>query len=178
MRSSKIAAVFCSLFLAITGFATTAKSATIDKVLTAIHKDYQPTIIDDLDDTQQNEIICLALNQYHEARGSSKADIMAVGLSTRNRVKNSSNQSFCDTIWEKGQYIWSTRPLKGILPKERAAWQRMVEYARDIVMDDDLEDTTHGANSFYSRKLRPIWARHSPIHLVIGQHIYVALNGY
>ena len=174
MRSHKTASFV--FILALFGLGTTAKSATLENTLSAIHKNYQPESINDLEKTQQDEIICLALDQYAEARGSTTADIMAVGFSTRNRVTKGSH-SFCKTIWEKGQYIWTRKPVKGILPKENASWLRMVNYAKQIVTQDDLDDPTHGADSFYIKRLRPAWARRSPIHLMIGAHIYVRLLG-
>ena len=177
MRSRKTAAVVIMLCLSsFFGVATTAKSATKQNVLTAIHKDYQPESLNDLDSDVQNEIICLALNQYHEARGTPEADIMAVGFSTRNRVNRSDEKSYCDTIWEKGQYIWTKRAVQGILPKDRKTWLQIVGLARKIVTNDDLEDTTHGADSFYSKRLHPSWARRSHIHLIIGQHMFVQLR--
>jgi spore germination cell wall hydrolase CwlJ-like protein len=121
MRSRKIAAVIYTLILMFAGIGTTAKSATMENVLTAIHSNYQPASISDMETAKQDEIICLALNQYHEARGSTAADIMAVGFSTRNRVTKSASKSYCSTIWERGQYVWTKRPVKGILPKENAA---------------------------------------------------------
>jgi hypothetical protein len=175
MRSRKLALLFCFIFLAFSGLGTKAKSASLDNVLTAIHRNYEPTVINDLDDTQQNEIICASLNLYHEARGSSTNDVQAVGFSTRNRARASGN-SFCGVIWEKGQYVWTKRPLSGIMPRDRATWSRMIEIARSIVMDDTLDDPTHGADSFFSRKiLAPAWARKSPIRIPIGGHVYVKL---
>lgn len=177
MRSRKTAAVIIALGLAFAGLGSTAKSATIDQATQAIHKNYDLTPISDLEEDTQNQIICLALNQYHEARGSSVADIKAVGFSTRNRVqRDPDSHDFCAAIWEKGQYVWTKRPVKGLLPRDKASWLRMIEFARDIVTDATLDDPTHGADSFYSRKIHaPAWTHRSPIHLVIGAHVYVRM---
>jgi N-acetylmuramoyl-L-alanine amidase len=176
MRSRKTAAVISVLTLALAGFSTTAKSATIEQATHAIHENYNISPISDLEIPQQDEVICLALNQYHEARGSSEADIKAVGYSTRNRVRATESKSFCKSIWEKGQYVWTTRTLLGMLPKEKASWLRMLFFARDIVTLN-LEDPTDGADSFYSRRIHaPAWTHRSPIHLAIGAHIYVRMR--
>lgn len=177
MRSRKTAAVlFVLLSLALSGFSTPAKSAPFSTVTHTIKKDYDTTLIADLDGTTQDEIICLALNQYHEARGSSEADIKAVGFSTRNRVLASESHSFCKVIWERGQYVWTTRSISGIVPKEKTSWLRMLETARDIVVNEELDDPTNGADSFYARRLgKPKWTLHSPMRLTIGAHVYVRL---
>ena len=177
MRSRKTAAVLIAFTLAFAGFGATAKSATIEQTTQAIQDNYDISTISDLEASTQNEIICLALNQYHEARGSTEADIKAVGFSTRNRVRDSESHSFCKAIWEKGQYVWTKWSLVRILPREKASWLRMLVFARDIVTKDDLDDPTNGANSFFSRKIRPpAWAHRSRIHLVIGAHVYVRQN--
>jgi len=177
MRSRKIAAAFAVLLLTVTGLGTPAKSATLDQTLTALQEHFVPETLSDLEVSTQKQIICLALNQYHEARGSTEADIKAVGFSTRNRVEKSADRDdYCATIWQRGQYEWTKRAVSGILPREKASWNRMIEYARQIVTDDDLTDPTGGADSFFSRKISaPKWSRRSPIHTPIGGHIYVRL---
>jgi N-acetylmuramoyl-L-alanine amidase len=176
MRSRKTAAAIAVLLLTFVGLGTPAKSATLKQTLTAIQANYVPATFDDLEVSTQNQIICLALNQYHEARGSTEADIKAVGYSTRNRVLKSPAQDYCATIWERGQYVWTTRGVSGILPREKASWSRMLDYARQIVTDDDQIDPTGGADSFFSRKIGvPRWAHRSPIHQYIGAHIYVRM---
>jgi N-acetylmuramoyl-L-alanine amidase len=172
MRSRKTAAAFV-FSLAILGFGTTAKSASLDETLTQLRENHLPEALSDLEVSTQNQILCLALNQYHEARGSTLADIKAVGFSTRNRVQKK-DREYCDIIWEKGQYEWTRRAISGIIPRETAAWNRIIGLAREIVTNDELADPTGGADSFFSRKIKaPAWARRSPIFLPIGGHIYV-----
>lgn len=179
MRSRKIAAAIVSLLFLATAnlLATPAKSATMEQTTRAIHHKYDLTMISDLEENVQKDIICLALNQYHEARGSSVSDIKAVGFSTRNRVRYTNASSFCKAIWKKGQYIWTKRSVSNILPKDKTSWLKMIGFAREIVTNDNLADTTKGADSFYSRKIpTPRWARKSPIRVHIGSHVYVRIN--
>jgi hypothetical protein len=50
----------------------------------------------------------------------------------------------------------------------------MIGFAKEIVVNDDLDDPINGADSFYSRKIHPpAWTHHSHIHLIIGAHVYV-----
>ena len=150
------------------------KSATAEKVITAVQQKYKLTPIEDLDDTIQRQIICLALNLYHEARGTSDASVMAVGFATRNRVVASNDKNYCSVIWQKGQYVWTKRPIRGQLPKDVVTWSKLVEIATHIVTSGDLEDTTSGADSFYSTHIRkPRWAFHSPTYMRIGSLVFV-----
>ena len=181
MRSRKLAA-FLVLVMATTGLGTTtATAATIDQTVSAIRENHLPDSLGDLEISTQNQIICLALNQYHEARGSTEADIKAVGFSTRNRVQKK-GRDYCDIIWERlcarcaPQYVWTGRDVSGIIPKEKASWSRMIDYARQIVTNDELADPTGGADSFFSRKIKmPEWAKRSPFQTPIGAHIYVRM---
>lgn len=155
------------------GATSTSQAASLDQTLNFIRESHLPDSLNDLEVSTQNQILCLALNQYHEARGSTAADIKAVGFSTRNRVQRK-DRTYCDIIWEKGQYEWTKRAISGIAPREKAAWTRMIDYAREIVVNTDLTDPTGGADSFFSRKIAPPpWARRSSHKVPIGAHVYV-----
>lgn len=165
------------MLIAMMGTAAKAQATPLETTLAALEQ-HHPASLSDVDTETKNQIVCLALNLYHEARGSTLADIMAVGFSTRNRTNPAKEKGYCDVIWQKGQYEWTRRPLAGIMPRERAAWERMVENARRIIVED-LPDTTNGATSFYSRKITPpVWTRKATSRKVIGGHVYVRIPGY
>ena len=174
MRSRKIELM--ALFLILFGtFSTEAKATSPNHTITAIEQYAPPTVIETEDSETRNQVICLALNLYHEARGSTQADIMAVGFTTKNRTVRRS-KDYCGVIWEKGQYVWTTRPISGQLPKEKATWNKIVANAREIITQD-LPDPTRGADSFYSRRITPpAWARRSSIRIPIGGHVYVRMG--
>ena len=176
MRSQIAAVALIVLSLSLAN--GTAKAASMEQVTKAIIEKTDLTSLNDLEESVRNEVICTALTQYHEARGSSEADLKAVGFSTRNRVRADIKHSFCKIIWEKGQYVWTKRPVSGIIPKEKSAWNRVLLLAREIVTNEDLDDPTHGADSFYLRKIHtPAWVHRSPFRLPIGAHIYVKMRG-
>jgi spore germination cell wall hydrolase CwlJ-like protein len=177
MRSRKIAAAF--IFVLSIGFTsifgTAAKASTPATTIAAIEQTAPPKSVEDLDGDTRNQVICLALNIYHEARGSTQADIMAVGQTTKNRTVKR-KKTFCDIIWEKGQYVWTKRPISGQMPKDKSTWNEMVANARRIITED-LPDHTMGADSFYSRRISPpAWARRSAIQIPIGGHVYVRMG--
>lgn len=151
-----------------------AKAATPEKTITAIQNTYDLTSIKDLDYKIQRQVICLALNLYHEARGTSNASVMAVGFSTKNRI-DKTNEDYCTVIWEKGQYVWTKRPIHGQMPKDTATWSKIMDMAKSIVTIDSLQDTTSGADSFYSSNLphAPRWAKNSPVRVRVGKLVFV-----
>lgn len=165
MRYNNIAAVLVAMLMA----TTTAKAASLDLTLSSVTTNES---IRSLTPTTRNDVTCLALNMYHEARGSTYEDILAVGLSTRNRVTHY-KKTYCQIIWERGQYVWTTRDISGIIPKEKATWHRLLKIAHEVV-DNQHEDFTNGATSFYSAKLAspPRWARNRNA-MRIGAHFYV-----
>ncbi len=122
------------------------------------------------DELELRQLKCLALNLYHEARGSTKSDIMAVGYVTRNRVSDT-QLTYCQVIWEPGQFTWTRKPFSAIVPKDVQSWNRMVYYAYDIIENDPF-DTTYGATHFYSVQIgTPEWASHRK-KVRIGGHYY------
>ena len=120
--------------------------------------------------------LCLALNLYHEARGSTLADIRGVAWVTRNRVE-SSGRSYCRIIWEPGQYSWTVRSIRSLLPREIESWNRMVRISQEVIAGT-VSDPTGGANTFYLRHLgTPSWTRRGTGRITIGAHTYVRLPG-
>jgi spore germination cell wall hydrolase CwlJ-like protein len=178
MRSRKTAAAFLFVLTLLTTSifsGTTAKASTPQPTIAALEK-IVPSSLDDIDGENRNQIVCLALNMYHEARGSTQADIMAVGHTTKNRTKYR-KKTYCNVIWEKGQYDWVRRPISQQMPKDLKTWRQMVDSARQIVMDD-LPDPTKGADSFYSRRRGPTaQATRSSVRVPIGGNVYYRMGG-
>lgn len=180
MRSRKIAA---ALILSICGlgFGSEAMAAPVDHMLSALSQPTFTETLEGLDPAQWRDALCLALNLYHEARGSTKADLMAVAWVTRNRVDSTAarGRSYCQIIWEKGQYSWTTRSVSSLTPREQGAWRRVLEVATAVMGAEDREsDPTNGANTFYLRKLGvPSWTRRGTGRMQIGAHTYVKLPG-
>ena len=112
-----------------------------------------------------NETLCLALNIYHEARGSTLQDQVGVAWVTKNRVARS-GRSYCRTIWEPRQFSWTPRPVSSLIPREMAAWHRAVTIARQV-MSEELDDPTGGAQNFRASHMGG-----GRGYRVIGAHAY------
>lgn len=179
MRSRKIAA---ALFFAIfgLGFGSHAAAAPKDSVLATLDQDRYTQELNGLTDTERSDSLCLSLNLYHEIRGTkhSQRDIAAVAWVTRNRVESpvANGRNYCQIIWERGQYSWTTRSVTSLMPREIAEWNRMVRIAREV-MNGNISDPTNGANTFYISRLGvPSWTRNGTGRMTIGPHAFVRLR--
>lgn len=156
---------------------STAYSASSDAMVSALD---QPRYTQHITvEENRRQTLCLALNIYHEARGSTRNDMVGVAWVTRNRVESrySRGRNYCQIIWEPGQYSWTTRSTTSLMPREHSAWQRVVHVAEQVI-SGNVADPTSGANTFYSSRLgTPAWTRRGTGRMTIGAHTYVRLPG-
>lgn len=108
-----------------------------------------------------NQILCMADNLYHEARGEPEAGIFLVGFITMNRVRDSRwPNTVCSTVYQIGQFEWTKRSQKKASGK---LYNRMIEIAAIVIQSEDTEhygfyfNTTHAKSK--SKSL-----------LVVGNH--------
>ena len=68
----------------------------------------------DCEQNKNDELMCLACNLYHEARGESETDQMMVGHTTYNRVKNKHYPNdVCSVVWQKTLKTWTEELSNG-----------------------------------------------------------------
>ena len=87
------------------------------------------TEIKKLKKSKREDVQCLALNIYHEARGSSIQDRIASTYVVFNRLEDSNypltskkqNKSICDIVFDKYQFCWTNNNIIS-MPKEEQAW--------------------------------------------------------
>jgi spore germination cell wall hydrolase CwlJ-like protein len=140
---------------------TPTQAAPIDQIISAINVPrYTEQITENI-----RETLCLSLNVYHEARGSTRQDQIGVAWVTKNRATRS-GRSLCRTIWEPGQFSWTPRSTSSLMPREMAAWHRAVQVSR-LVMADELADPTGGARNFRAARMGG-----GRGYRVIGAHAY------
>lgn len=113
---------------------------------------------------------CLALNIYHEANGSSKLDMRAVGHVTANRVKSKRfNNSICGVVYQKGQFSWTVHKSKST---NLRGFAKAEEVADNILAGND-KDVTSGATYFYDyRRVKPRWSTRMSETLRTDVHSY------
>jgi len=136
-----------------------------------------------------DDVQCMALNIYHEAKNQSMVGQIAVGLVTMNRVRDHRYpNSVCEVVkqgpsrpsWKdssvripikhKCQFSWFCDG-KSDDANDKRAWWKAVEYAR-IVMSYRIMDITEGATHYHATYVRPAWAYTKTRTTRIETHIF------
>ena len=135
------------------------------------------------------DVSCLALNIYHEARGQSIAGQIAVGQVTLNRVKdNRFPNTICEVVMQ-GPHRASWKGTGEMIPvrhrcqfswycdgksdkiKQRKAYKQIVSLSQ-ILIDQDMIDITSGATHYHAYYVSPAWARSKKRTTKIEDHIF------
>jgi len=129
-----------------------------------------------------NELHCLALNIYFEARSESKTGQFAVAAVTMNRVASwRYPNTICKVVWHRYQFSW-THDGKSDRPKDQKSWKEAKEIAAYIYknyfkfqkISNGAWDITQGSLNYYAHKLvHPYWAKNAIPKIKIGGHIFV-----
>jgi spore germination cell wall hydrolase CwlJ-like protein len=125
-----------------------------------------------------NELQCLALNIYFEARSESIEGQHAVGHVVMNRVAHQDfPNSICAVVKQGGeenlnrcQFSWwcDGRPDK---PVNQRAWLISLTIAFDIYFGN-ATDPTHGALWYHADYVSPKWSKTLTMVTKIGQHLF------
>ncbi|MBN2886574.1 MAG: cell wall hydrolase [Chromatiaceae bacterium] len=128
-------------------------------------------------DTLDEELLCLALNIYHEARSEPLSGQIAVARVTLNRVASKSfPSSICGVVQQGGeklhrcQFSWWCDG-KPDHPTEPKAWRRALEISQRVLADE-VSDPTHGALYYHADYVRPSWSNHYQRTSQIGRHLF------
>ena len=131
-----------------------------------------------------DEVECLALNIYHEARNQPTAGKLAVAQVTLNRVKHDRfPNTICGVVYQ-GYYL-NNNPIKhkcqfswwcdgkSDKPKEIQSWNYALMLARHMhegIFDniDVVKDATH----YHAVYVKPYWTKEKKRVKVIADHIF------
>ncbi|MCF8480668.1 MAG: cell wall hydrolase [Rhodospirillum sp.] len=128
----------------------------------------------------KQDMMCLALNDYWEARGETLRGRVAVAQVVLNRARDSRFPgTICDVVQEnrtsgtKGcQFSWYCDG-KADNPMEQAAWRSSVLLAMSVLRRDNaIADPTEGALWYHNTSVSPGWARRLDQTARIGTHIF------
>ena len=139
---------------------------------------------------QEPNLYCLAQNIYYEARGSSRADQMAVSDVVLNRVKDSRYpNTICDVVYQGKQRPSWKDPTKMVMvrnmcqfswycdgkkdePPEGDPWRnaQMVAYEMFYLYKDS--NITNGATHYHADYVYPAWRKTKTRTIEIEDHIF------
>ena len=136
-----------------------------------------------------DEVECLALNIYHEARSESLAGQYAVADVTLNRVQDRRYPStICGVVkqavlsqWglDRGleiprrnmcQFSWYCDGLDD-LPTDSKTWMQSL-YLADRVLFGEYKDITEGSLWYHSDAVTPYWSKHLNLVTTIDNHLF------
>jgi N-acetylmuramoyl-L-alanine amidase len=127
-----------------------------------------------------DQIECLAMNIYHEARGEPIAGQYAVAEVTLNRTHSREfPSSVCKVVYQKHWnpyrkeivYAFSWTGLAVTTNFNSAAWRQAWEIAR-TVLTRERKPTLQGALYYHSIDVKPDWSRTHKRLAIIGRHIF------
>ena len=126
------------------------------------------------DAKDMNEVLCLAMNVYHEARGSSLRDQYAVSHVVMNRVKDSRwSNNACQVIWKPYQFSWTNDEISD-MPDDVNAWIASQQVAWDVYTKA-VNDFTDGSNHYHREDVEPKWSKDISFKKQIGAHYFMKL---
>lgn len=123
------------------------------------------------------DLHCLALNIYHEARSEPLSGQIAVAQVTLNRVASKAfPPSVCEVVKQGGQqrnrcqFSWWCDG-KSDQPTEPRAWRRSLELGRQVLANQ-TPDPTDGALFYHADYVEPRWSSAFQQTAQIGRHLF------
>lgn len=122
------------------------------------------------------ELECLALALYWEARGDGRRSMTAVGWTVLNRIDSPKFPATACAVVRQGgenppcQFSWWCDG-KSDRPRNKESWERVHELAAELLRDPP-PDPTKGALYFHHKKSRPYWAKTMKKTATIGSHVF------
>lgn len=196
--------VILSLFFTLSSVVANASNLvdTLTKKEISFINDLATTLRDS--ELRDPELICLAENIYHEARGQSLEGQVAVAMVTLNRVKSSAFPNTICEVVKQGPLIesWKTRQDPTLAEHQRVYHPRRhycqfswycdgkhdrpaevtswcVSQAIAILItskNGKIHDLTHGATHYHANYVRPNWADKDRVVAIIGDHIFYRMR--
>lgn len=123
-------------------------------------------------DPDDPEVICLAENLFHEARGEGEEGKRAVALVTLNRVAHAHySNTVCEVVHEPWQFSWTHQNVRINLdnPIERKAWKRSKEIALKALNRGYINDML-GVTHYHATSVNPNWNKRQVAQ--VGNHVF------
>jgi spore germination cell wall hydrolase CwlJ-like protein len=117
---------------------------------------------------EKKEITCLAKAIYFESRGDSFEGQVAVANVVMNRLNHWNYKSICETVYDKGQFSWSSS--KTII-NDKKSWKDCENLATYVYVGL-IWDNTGGALFFHEPKIKPKWSKRLVKVGRIGAHMF------
>lgn len=121
------------------------------------------------------DVICLAKNIYHEARGESLRGRKAVAQVTLNRVRTGKfGNDVCEVVYKPGQFSWTKSKRRAIIT-DWDAWNDSLALAKTALKNNHVVGFENfKAIYFHTRGTHPRW--HQRVYAKIDNHVFYTLK--
>ena len=129
----------------------------------------------------KDELVCLALNDYWEARSETLAGRIAVARVVLNRAMDPRFPSnLCDVVKQnktqglphRCQFSWYC-DARADVPYEADQWRTSLRVATAVLqVDSSIPDPTGGALWYHADFTRPSWSAEYETTIIIGSHVF------
>jgi len=124
---------------------------------------------------QQRDLVCLAMNIYHEGRGESARGQAAIAAVTMNRLRSARYpNSVCEVVWQRKQFSWTRAAARHHVIDDAQAWRRALTIAELFLGGAQLALVSE-ATHYHTVDVRPFWSKNIPALALIGKHVFYAL---
>lgn len=138
----------------------------------------------------RDNVLCLALNIYNEARGSSIEDRIATSYVVFNRYaskfyplnKKSTKDSLCDIVFDKYQFCWTNADIIK-LPREKEAWSDAQSLALQLYQNKEHQKIAeefalkhYVVSTMLDDDVKPKWIEERKLTVNVGKHSYMAIK--
>ena len=139
---------------------------------------------------KQDDVVCLALNIYNEARGSTVKDRIASSYVVFNRYEDDeypltlakNERNLCNIIFDRWQFCWTNND-KVPLPREKGAWKDAQELALKLynnpkhrMLAKKFALQHYVVTPLVTQSGRPKWIDNRTMTVQIGKHSYMSLR--
>ena len=121
----------------------------------------------------EEEVYCLALNDYYEARGEPIQGRVAVAYVVLNRVSKT-NTTICETVTlTNGRHCAFSWACDRYPIREEVSWRESLGFATKFLRTyKQIQDPTSGAVHYHEQSILPYWAKDYEFNVVIGDHVF------
>jgi len=134
------------------------------------------------------EVVCLALNIYHEARGETIAGQVAVASVTLNRVKSARfPNTVCGVVYQAKYSKWWKDRGKTVPVRNKCQFSWYCDGKPDVIEDQSVYekvfdvaeivyntgiDTTEGSLFYHAKYVEPYWKDSMELVMAADNHIF------
>lgn len=124
--------------------------------------------LDDVPVENRDQVACVALAIYYEARGEKPKGQQAVGSVVMNRSRDKRYPATpCGVLFQRKQFSFIKGKEVPLQPKNDSLWKNIVSMASKIV-SGELPDVSNGRLGFYN----PKYASRRVRGIRIGNHVF------